>query len=83
MNLEQIRTTLNSASGKSLKEYLLSRLNELRNIENLNELSTATAQALEVKSQKRAYLKLKEIMKDLMDIEEEARKNDPRDSYIA
>jgi len=81
MNLEATRKTLGSSSGKALKEYLLSKLYELRNIENLNELSTATAQALETKSQKRAYLKLKEILKDLMDIEQEVKENDPRDRY--
>lgn len=80
-DLESIKKTLNSASGKALKKYLLSRLLELQSIENIEEFQTTAAQTIEVKAQKRAYMKLKKILSEIMDIEEEAREKDPRDSY--
>ena len=81
MDLEQIRKTLASSSGKALKTYLVARLNELRDIESIQEYQTATAQALELKAQRRAYLKLKEILKDIMIFDEEKKERDPRDSF--
>ena len=82
MDIEQIRKTLNSLSGKALKKHLLMRLYELKDIENLKDLGTPTHQALEIKAQKKAYLKLKEIFEELMTFDEEVREKDPADSYI-
>lgn len=81
MELEEIKRTLDSASGKALKTYLLAKLSELRDIENLQEFSTTAAQTLEVKAQRRAYLKLKDILGKLLTFEEERRPKNPADSY--
>ena len=81
MNQQAIKKVLNSGSGKALKDYLLTKLYELRNIENIKEYSTVAKQALEVKSQRRAFIKLREILKDIMDISEDSKEKDPRDSY--
>ena len=82
MNLEQVRSTLNSSSGKELKKYLLLKLNELKDIGNLKDLDTPTHLQIEVKSQKKAYKKLKEIFDELMDIGQEPKPKSPADSYI-
>ena len=81
MDTESIKTVLKGTQGQALKRYLLSKLNEMKSIEYLNELSTTSAQALEVKAQLRAYKKLKEILSELMDISEEAKQKKPEDSY--
>ena len=81
MNQQAIKKVLNSGSGKALKDYLLTKLYELRNIENIKEYSTVAKQALEVKAQRRAFIKLKEILKDIMEISEDPKEKDPRDSY--
>ena len=82
MNLEQVKRTLNSNSGRELKKYLLSKLNELKNIDNLKDLDTPTHLQIEVKAQVKAHRKLKEIFSELMDIGQEAPKKKPEDSYI-
>ena len=82
MDLNSIKKTLNSGSGKALKKHLLIRLYELKDIENIKDIDTPTHQALEVKAQKKAYLKLKEIFEELMTFDEEMKEKDPADSYI-
>ena len=81
MDLEQIKKTLNSGSGKSLKTYLISKLNELKSIDSIQEKDNEKEQALETKAQKRAYSKLKEILLDIMTFSEEVKERDPRDSF--
>ncbi len=81
MDLEQIKKALNSGSGRALKRYLLTRLYELRDIENVKDVDNPEHQALETKAQKRAYLKLKEIYDEILTFEEQSREKDPRDSY--
>jgi len=79
--MDEIRKILNSPAGTELKEYLLGKVAELQNIENINEKSTATEQALEVKAQKRAYDKLKSIMDEIGIMSNKPTIKDPRDSY--
>jgi hypothetical protein len=81
MELKEIKQTLNSGSGLALKEYLSAKLNELKSIDNISEKDVATHQVVEIKAQKRAYKKLKEIMQDIMTFSEETKPKDPRDSY--
>ena len=71
MNLEQIKRTLNSISGRELKKYLLFKLNELKDIDNLKDLDTPTHLQIEIKAQKKAYKKITEILGHLMDIQPE------------
>jgi hypothetical protein len=81
MDTEQIKKTLDSGSGQALKTYLILRLDELKSIDNIKDKDVATHQAIEVKAQKRAYLKLKEILEDIMTFNESVKVKDKRDSY--
>ncbi len=81
MDLQSIKQTLDSGTGLALKEYLLAKLEELKNIDNVSEKDTSVNQTLELKAQKRSYLKLKEILQDIMTFSEETHKKDPRDSF--
>jgi hypothetical protein len=81
MDIEAIKKILNSGTGVALKEYLQSKLYQLKNIDNVSDKDTPSHQAIEIKSQKKAYLKLKEILQDIMDLSEETKEKDPRDNY--
>jgi hypothetical protein len=81
MDTEDIKKFLNSGAGIAMKDYLLAKLYQLRNIENIKEKDVSSHQAIEVKAQRRAYVKLKEIMQDIMTLSEEVKKKDPRDSF--
>jgi hypothetical protein len=54
---------------------------ELRDISNIKEYQTTAAQALEVKAQLRAYLKLKKIVEEILTFDSGAKEKDPRDDY--
>ena len=82
MDLQQIKITLDSDSGKALKSYLLDKLNELKNIDNIQPYGSPTAYTVEARAQKKAYNKLKEIMQDLMTWGADIKEKDPRDSYV-
>lgn len=80
-NNEAIRKVLNSGSGKALREYLIFKANQLRDIDNLKEKNDPSEQAIELKASKRAYTKLIEILAEMMDLTTEERERDPRDSF--
>ena len=79
--MSNIKTFLDSPAGQELKNYLLAKLAELQNIENIQEYETTAAQALALKAQRRAYLKLKEIVSDLVTFQD-VKPKDPKDSYL-
>ena len=81
LDLVQIKQVLDSGSGLHLKEYLTLKLNELKNIENVKDIDMIDGQAIEVKAQKRAYLKLKEIFSEIMVLDQEPQEKKPEDSY--
>lgn len=70
MNHQDLKRILDSDSGKALKDYLVYKLNELRMIDNVKILDTPTHQALELKAQRKAYDKLKEILEEVITIED-------------
>jgi hypothetical protein len=72
---------LDTSAGMATKTYLLGKLEELKSIDNISNKDVATHQAIEVKAQKRAYLKLKEIMEELITFDEEKKEKDERDSF--
>lgn len=82
MELTELKNFLDSEAGKTLKKYLVVKLNELGSIENISEKDTPTHQAIEIKAQKRAYQKLKEIFADIVIFSGEIEKKDPRDSFV-
>ena len=81
MATESIKQFLDSGVGLEMREYLLGKLDELKNIENISDKDTTAKQSLEVKAQKRAYAKLKEILQDLMTFQGANKVRDPRDRY--
>ena len=81
MENEQIRATLNSGSGRALRKYLIRKMYELRDIQSVKDISNATEQAIELKAQKKAYNKLDEIFREIMDMGEEPREKDQADSF--
>lgn len=81
MDTESIRKVLDSGTGLALKEYLTAKLNELKSIDSIKEKDIASQQVLEIKAQKRSYLKLKEILEEIMTLSEEVKEKDPRDSF--
>lgn len=77
----EVKHFLDSDAGRELKEYLFKKLDELKDIENLKEIDTPTHQSIEIKSQRRAYLKLKEILSEIMTTTLDSKVKDPRDSF--
>jgi len=80
MNNEAIKKTLDSGSGKALKEYLAQKMLELLDITLIKECEDPVAQAIEIKSSKRAYEKLREVFSEVMSFPDD-RPKDPRDSF--
>ncbi len=83
MNLQELKKILNSPAGKELKEYLLGKLRELKNIDNIKRYKTEKAQIIEVDSQQKAYYKLKDILGELITIEEVNDTKPEKDRYDA
>jgi len=83
MNLKSLKQTLNSEAGKELKEYLLSKLRELKDIDNIKRYKTEKAQIIEVDSQQKAYDKLKDILGEIITIEEMSDIKPEKDRYDA
>jgi len=81
MDLASIKSVLDTGVGMALKEYLTVKLNELKNIESLSEKDSVNYQEVELKAQKRAYNKLKEILQDIMTLSESSNKKDDREEY--
>ena len=81
LDLEGIKKILNSDSGQALKDYLVEKLDELKSIENVADIIGTEEQALEVKAQKRAHQKLKEILLDIDTWEVDNKPKDPRDNF--
>ena len=78
--MSQLKSILNSDSGRELREFLLRELATLEHIGSIQEKDTAEEQAIEVKAQKRAYIKVKEIFEKVIDLSKEKKESDPRDS---
>ncbi|MFA5071989.1 MAG: hypothetical protein WC511_06600 [Candidatus Pacearchaeota archaeon] len=78
MSLENIKTALDSEVFKEIKDFLIRNCEELKDIENVKDHGTAVAQALELKAQKKAYLKLKEILLTVLswEVKEKEEKED-------
>jgi phage terminase large subunit len=70
MNHQGIKQVLDSNVGLPLKEYLIEKLKELESIREVKILDTPTHQTIELKAQKKAYDKLKDILQELITIEE-------------
>ena len=83
MNPAEIKKVLNSEAGQAMKDFLIDELKELRQIDNLKEYETPTAQTIEIKSQKKAFNKVKDILEKLMTISDSEMEKPERDRYDA
>jgi len=83
MNPKLIKEILNSGAGKELKEYLLLKLRELKDIDNIKRFKTEKAQIIEVDSQQKAYDKLKEILEEIITISEIDTKKPEKDQFYS
>lgn len=81
-NNEAIRSVLKSGSGKALREFLETKRNELLDITNIKEIDDPLEQAIEVKASIRAFKKMDEVLREIMDLSEEIKEKDPRDSLL-
>jgi len=81
--MSDIKEYLNSEAGKELKGFLLSKYNELKNISNIKDCKSASDQALELKSQKKAVEKLREILETIMTIDETEKIDKEKDQYYS
>ena len=68
--MEQIKQVLDNETGKELKTYLLEKLEELKSIDNVRELSDPLEQSIELKAQKKAYYQLMSILNTIMSIQD-------------
>ena len=66
--MSDLKTILDSPSGKELKDLLLKKYFELSDIFSVKEYKSASDQAIELKAQKRAVKKLGEILSQIITI---------------
>jgi len=79
--MNNIKDILSSETGKELKGFLLAKYNELKNISNVKDCKSASAQAIELKAQKKACEKLREILEVIMPISETEEVDKDLDKY--
>jgi len=65
-DLLRIKHILDSQEGKELKEFLLINLLTLKSVDNIEEKSSATQTALELKAHKLAYSILVNVYNQIM-----------------
>jgi len=80
--MSNIKEILNSEAGKELKGYLLVKYNELKDISNVKDCKSASAQAVELKAQKKAAEKLREILEKIMTLVETEAIDKEQDQYF-
>lgn len=80
--MSDIKEILNSEVGKELKGFLLVKYNELKNISNVRDCKSASAQAIELKAQKKAVEKLRDILETIMTAEEVEKFDKEQDQYF-
>ena len=83
MNLPELKKTIDSDVGKELKSYLLMQLMELRQIDNIKEYGDPKEQTIELKAQKKAFEKLRNVLGEIMTIEEQSDGTKEKDSYFS
>ncbi len=81
MDLSLIKKVMDSEEGRGLKEFIFANILLLKSIDNIEEKSTPTQTALELKANKRAYKILVNIFNQIItwsesDLAEFEKKND-------
>lgn len=85
MKTEDIKKVLDSEVGKPLKDFLLSELNSMKFINNIEEVRTPTHQVIEFKAQKKAFNRLVDVFDKIMTISDSGKKYtiDDKDRFDA
>ena len=82
MDTTQLKKSLQTDTFKDLRAYLYNELQELKDISNIDlNRNNVSLVAVEVKGRQFAYLKLRDILIDLINIEEEEENNRQLDDY--
>lgn len=67
--MKELREILKSSSGVLLKNFLVGYYQKFKSIENIDNLSSADDQAIELKAHKKAIELIKDMLSRIMDIE--------------
>ena len=81
--LEELKELLKSEKGTDLKMFLINEMEKMKDIDNIKDYSDAKTYAIEIKSQKKAYEKIKNIL-SLLEIIEKTKdisKKDIKDRF--
>jgi hypothetical protein len=80
-NLKNIRTILQTEPGQDLKEFLLSEINKLRDLDNIKVSLNPIKTTIELRATEKAYRLLLDIYNLLINLSGEVKGKDPRDRY--
>jgi hypothetical protein len=83
MNLLELKKTLDSEAGKELKNFLIDEILKLRDISNLRDYDTPTAQSIELKAQRKALEKLKVILNKVISFQDIDTTDREKDQFFA
>lgn len=79
--MEELKNLLDSQSGKVLRDFLERKIMEMNDLRSVKEWPTPEAHAIEFKAQVRAVESLREILSEIMTIQDETiSKKDPKDN---
>ena len=83
MNLLELKKTLDSEVGIELKNFLIDEIVKLRDISNLKDYDTPTAQSIELKAQRKALEKLKVILNKVISFQDIDTTDREKDQFFA
>lgn len=79
--MSDLKTLLETQTGKELKGFLLKEYLDLKNIDNVKDCKSAADQALEVKATKKAVDKFRDILRKIIPINEIEDYDKEKDNY--
>jgi len=80
-SIENIRTILKTAPGEDLKEFVLSEINKLRDLDNIKVSLNPITTTIELRATEKAYRKLLDIYNLLVTVSGDLQSKDPKDNY--
>jgi len=81
MNIENIKTVLNTDAGGELLEYLADEIDKLNRLEGLDISWNPIKTTINLKANKKAYERLTQIINPLVNWSRQIEPKDERDSY--
>jgi uncharacterized protein YqgV (UPF0045/DUF77 family) len=81
MNLENIRRIINTDPGQDLKEFILSEINKLKDLDNIKVSLNPITTTIELRATEKAYRKLLDIYRLLVTVSGDLQSKDPKDNY--